>query len=599
MIDRHMNSGRGRLGGYADRLIRTVRTLLLGLLCACFLAPTLTFARPAVVASEQALVTQVIRYDLPAAGEVFLVWGVNDWALVPEATRPPDTVVKDDVMHTPMARVDDTFVVTLKVPAGAMVDYAFQITKTRNGTPIDVWDANGASEANYHTPSSPDGVAEVQASVALPESTISVVFDLRKHWAALLIFLIGLGAVLCVNVLPLGRRALVGAEASRAYTERIGERDLRIDFLRGLALISVIVDHIYIGSYFSFLSLERIGVVTGAEGFVVLSGFVNGMIHRSRIERYGWSNSASKLIDRAITLYLASVCVIASVYMLKFVPFIDSQILTTYKDEVSGIVYDLYQNDGGFTQLVANILLLNYGPGQFNVIGLFAELSVLSPLFLWLIMKGRVKLLLALSWIIYIVHSAYHITVLPTQSENAFPMLSWQVLFVNALVVGYYRKQIFAFMQSKYGKLIFATSSLLFLGFMFYTLTNPWIDVPNSAKLPIMSEDAFNWIYERFFLRDTLGIGRIINEAVILVVLYGILTRYWSVLNRMAGWFLVPLGQASLYAFIVHVFFVLVIDNIPLFHTHNVLISTAGHAIVLMTIWMMVRTKFLFRWIPR
>jgi len=111
----------------------------------------------------QPLVTQQIRYHIPQAGEVFLLWGVNGWQTVPEAARPSGTEIKDKLMRTPMNHVNDDFVVEVQVPAGANIDYGFLITKKRDGTAAPmVWDGD------YHTASSHNAVA-VQAKVTLPE----------------------------------------------------------------------------------------------------------------------------------------------------------------------------------------------------------------------------------------------------------------------------------------------------------------------------------------------------------------------------------------------------------------------------------------------
>jgi hypothetical protein len=40
---------------------------------------------------------------------VFLVWGINGWALVYEGIRPAETVAKDSLMYTHMAREGDIF----------------------------------------------------------------------------------------------------------------------------------------------------------------------------------------------------------------------------------------------------------------------------------------------------------------------------------------------------------------------------------------------------------------------------------------------------------------------------------------------------------
>ena len=47
----------------------------------------------------------------------------------------------------------------------------------------------------------------------------------------------------------------------------IGDRDLRIDFMRGIALVMMVVAHTEVMSIFNIFSWERFGLTTGAEGF--------------------------------------------------------------------------------------------------------------------------------------------------------------------------------------------------------------------------------------------------------------------------------------------------------------------------------------------
>jgi mannosyltransferase len=115
----------------------------------------------------QQLVTQEIRYHMDEAGEVILAWGVNGWEVIPEAYRPAGTVVKDGLMRTPMVRQGETFVAKVQVLAGTTLDYSFQITKTRSGTAIDVWDTNG--DHDYHATAIQDSVTELQATLALSQ----------------------------------------------------------------------------------------------------------------------------------------------------------------------------------------------------------------------------------------------------------------------------------------------------------------------------------------------------------------------------------------------------------------------------------------------
>jgi Gpi18-like mannosyltransferase len=147
-----------------------LRCLLAVLLCYCCMQPTQLFARTTPPAQDQPLVTQEIRYRLAEAGEVYLIWGVNGWGVVREAQQPTGTVVKDGVMYTPMIYVDDAFVARIQVTPGTTIDYVFQITKTRSGTSIEVWDANGNPKQDYHTAVAQGGVAEVDAAPELANS---------------------------------------------------------------------------------------------------------------------------------------------------------------------------------------------------------------------------------------------------------------------------------------------------------------------------------------------------------------------------------------------------------------------------------------------
>lgn len=118
-------------------------------------------------ASSKQLVTYEIRYRLPQAGEVFLVWGVDGWGALPSADRPPGTTIRDRLMYTPMIRSGDLFTVRLQVPPDAGIDYVFQVTQTASGLETDIWDINNASEQKYRSIATADGVTEVLASTSI------------------------------------------------------------------------------------------------------------------------------------------------------------------------------------------------------------------------------------------------------------------------------------------------------------------------------------------------------------------------------------------------------------------------------------------------
>src|SRR4029450_11636801 len=86
-----------------------------------------------------------------------------------------------------------------------------------------------------------------------------------------------------------------------------GKRDVRIDFLRGLAMTCVINNHSKLSSLLSWFSYARFWVVTAAEVFVVLAGVVLGMVYGRRLVRDGWRAVVNGLGRRAALLYVTYV----------------------------------------------------------------------------------------------------------------------------------------------------------------------------------------------------------------------------------------------------------------------------------------------------
>ena len=62
-----------------------------------------------------------------------------------------------------------------------------------------------------------------------------------------------------------------------------GNRDIRLDFLRGLCLFIIIANHIgYYPAYTMFLTGGGYFLVSAAEGFIFISGLVLGLPHHPK-----------------------------------------------------------------------------------------------------------------------------------------------------------------------------------------------------------------------------------------------------------------------------------------------------------------------------
>ncbi len=170
---------------------------------------------------------------------------------------------------------------------------------------------------------------------------------------------------------------------------------------------------------------------------------------------------------------------------------------------------------------------------------------------------------------------------------------------MHGLVVGYHRERILEFARRRTGQATLVVIVTLYLGMLFFTWNNPYLSNVYDVRIALIPEETFDRLYFQYFERRFVELGRLAAVALFLVTAYAFLSAYWKPVNRALGWFLVPLGQATLYVFILHVYFTLVVANVPPLTRGHVLLNTLAHALVLAALWFMVKRRVLFRLIPR
>jgi hypothetical protein len=329
-------------------------------------------------------------------------------------------------------------------------------------------------------------------------------------------------------------------------------RDLRIDWLRGLAMTCVIVNHSKLQSLLSWVSYERFWTVTAAEVFVVLSGTVLGIVYGNRLRRGEWRAVVRGLSKRALTLWLAFIAVTLSIVVLAMCG-VDVRALTTLNDSVVD-VFDPYRVDA---IALRDIALMRSGPWAFEIVALYVWLVIAAIPCLLVLRRFGWLALIACSWILYFCYRFAPHTLTGAHFETAFPILVWQLPFVHGIAIGYERQHIHA-LVTKAPRTFAGVAIAASAAFLSFALCNPWADGPKFLHSTLVSEERFVDLYWRYFSLSDLGIGRILNLAVALPVGYLLLTFFWKV-TRPVGRVLVTLGQQSLGAFVLHVYAILLI----------------------------------------
>jgi hypothetical protein len=200
-------------------------------------------------------------------------------------------------------------------------------------------------------------------------------------------------------------------------------RDARIDFLRGLALLIIFVDHIPRNPLSAFTP-QALGLSDAAEAFVFMSGLVCGMVYMRTLVARGWAATWVKVAKRCGQVYLANVAMLAAtVAMVAVIP----------DPGHDGAAFQPFFGDPGAS--VRDALLLRFAPGLTHILDLYVVLLLLLPVGLWLHRRGRAALLVAS----FAVYAAAQCSILRIPGWFAgwyFNPLAWQLLFFVGVSIG-------------------------------------------------------------------------------------------------------------------------------------------------------------------
>lgn len=398
--------------------------------------------------------------------------------------------------------------------------------------------------------------------------------------------------------------AVVAADLSGA------PRDGRIDFIRGFACVSFITGHFEAFTWLHMVFWERLGFVSGAEVFVLLSGFLTGMVHRRLFERpEGAEVSLGRLWRRAATLYFSYVVLTGLVvFAERFTP-LDLTAVSTFADRRAHVVYQLLPPaSASLGEIVHNILLLRTTPHQVQILGLYAVLLALTPFALVLLRRGHAFACVSISVAGWLLETWHPMQPTGALFENGFPLLAWQLYFIVALVVGWHRSEIITLLSNHRGIATTLWSALAAIAVTSLILAqstdNP--DFPRWFRLVILPPEQFRSFYDAWLLKNSAGAGRVLCAVAFTVSFYRLLGICWPFAHRLLGGFLEPLGRSSLYVFLVHVPLIALVDQLPGYFDGQTAydpLTVWPHTLVLCamiaTIWLMVRARFLFGIVPR
>jgi hypothetical protein len=204
-------------------------------------------------------------------------------------------------------------------------------------------------------------------------------------------------------------------------------RDLRVDFVRGLALWFIFIDHTP-GNLLGQMTLRNVAFCDATEGFVLLAGYAAGIAYGRLLEREGWAAAAAKVAARVGTLYVAHIFLFV-VFTAQVGYSAAALDRAAYLDEMA---LDPFGQEPYRAMLEA--LLLRYQPAFLDILPLYIVVLALFAVALPLV--TRPLLLLGCSVALYL--AARYVAIAPpswTGSGWFFNPFAWQVLFAIGVVL--------------------------------------------------------------------------------------------------------------------------------------------------------------------
>lgn len=363
------------------------------------------------------------------------------------------------------------------------------------------------------------------------------------------------------------------------------KRIVTFDLLRGFFILVIIIDHIqrWPGIFDWFTGQGRLWV-SAAEGFILISGIMIGLIRGYKDRSLPLFTVTKKLWKRAFILYIwAAIGSILAFYIY-------TKWQTNYQPyPPPGL--SSFGGDTTWPSVIKQVLGYSGVFGYSGFLGLYAVFLAVSPLAIWLLRKNK-------WWLIFIISLA--VWTLGFNQKNM--ILSWQLLFFSGSIFGYYYKTLKEWWSTFRYKHIATNTIVALTGVTLIAsvLTIFGWSIVESSWSPITKHEFLQYreSIDPFFLREELRPLHLILVGFWFSSILIIFNKYQHKIYKKLGWLLLPFGHHSLFAYIVQSFVVIFIsgifpasDNVIL----NALIIIFGVAIV----WILTtKVKFLHKIIP-
>ncbi|BBK30559.1 hypothetical protein EDC65_2002 [Stella humosa] len=205
-------------------------------------------------------------------------------------------------------------------------------------------------------------------------------------------------------------------------------RDLRLDFFRGLALWFIFLNHMHY-NVLTWATNRNYGFSDATEIFVFISGYSAAIAYGSAMDRQGFLLAAARILRRVWQIYVA--------HLMLFLAFTAEIAFLALRFDNQMFVEEMnvltFLDEPHVTLIQA--LLLKFRPVNMDILPLYIVLLAAFPLVLWAAMRRPVPVMLG-SFVLYLLarRFGWNLPNYPGDAGWFFNPFAWQVLFVMGAV---------------------------------------------------------------------------------------------------------------------------------------------------------------------
>lgn len=211
---------------------------------------------------------------------------------------------------------------------------------------------------------------------------------------------------------------------ARAHTVRhAGERELRLDLFRGLALWLIFIDHVS-PDLLTWFTIRNYGLSDAAEIFIFISGYTAALVYGRVLRETGIVVATARILRRVWQIYAAHLLLF--LVLMAEIAFVTALSQKQFYLQEMGVT--AFFDDPGAT--VIQTLLLRFRPLNMDVLPLYIVLMAFLPLVLLLARwRADIPLVLAVGLYVFTIRYDLHLSTHP-DGFWSFNPYAWQLLFV-------------------------------------------------------------------------------------------------------------------------------------------------------------------------